>query len=181
MAIPLIKLPKLSEAVKSVVRNERGYAIIEVIFLVAVIAILSSIILPQINRAYQIVYADHVMKNVYGGLRFIQGANRIAYFRKEGVLSIPKKGTSIYFNNYGKNLYKITIGDDITLYNYNLVPTFEFERKFYMIVNGDGILHDFDAPGRTSGHLTLKRNSSNLKPIIVFDSVGRIRLTRNFP
>ena len=161
-------------------RSQRGYAIIEVVFLVSVIAILSTIIVPKIDTAYQNVYADYAIKNVYSGIRLSQAANRTAIFNADNIMNIKRVSYSFYISSsYDRTRYMIANGDGNILYNYYLPPNFSFENRFRFIVSGGGIVHDLINGNNTSGHLILQRNSKNCNPFIIYDSVGRIRIARN--
>ncbi|MBR1398040.1 MAG: type II secretion system protein [Selenomonadaceae bacterium] len=71
--------------------NERGYAMIEVVFAITVIAILASVVLPKIEAAFKTVYVDYEIRNLYGEMRFMQAANRISSFKtNEGWELVPR-------------------------------------------------------------------------------------------
>ena len=161
--------------------NERGYALIEVVFLVAVIAVLSSIAIPKINNEIQIAYADYLMKGVYSELRFMQVARRVTSYNAPEVLGITKQGKSFILVSSNENKrYRIRIGDDGELRNYILPPKLYFENDFFMTIRADSILNNGflkSDQSPSSNHIKLKNLDTNklYKPVIRYDSVGRIR------
>ena len=165
--------------------NERGYAIIEVVFLVAVIAILSTIVIPKINDEIQIAYADYIMKSIYSELRFMQVSRRTSAFKSSNILYVSKKeGSYFLVSSNAKKQYRIRINDNEELRNYVLPPKLSFETDFFMTVRDEEKLANvFLAVGQSpnSNHIKLKNvdTDKSYKPIIIYDSVGRIRFKNN--
>ena len=160
--------------------NEKGYALIEVIFLVAVIAILSSIAIPKISNEIQIVQADYLMKSLYSELRFMQAARRINSYKNqnEEILQAKNNGTyCILISSNEKKRYRLKLLYDEELRRYNLPSNFAFADNFYIVITPDGALKEAFS-NRNSGTIKLKDNKGKeYKPFIVFDSVGRIRFS----
>ena len=157
------------------VRNERGYAVIEVLFLVTVIGILSSIVIPKVDNAFKTVYSDYLMKSLYSELRFIQSSSRINSFNKDDVFNINKNDKFfIIISSNTKRRYRIKMSDETEIRKYNLRPNFFFENDFYLTVSREGIIKEHFNKN-VSDRIKLTYDSQICNPVIVFDSVGRIR------
>ena len=154
-------------------QNEKGYALIEVVFLVTVIAILSSIVVPKISESFKIARADHLMKTIYSELRFIQATTRLTFFDGDNIFDVHKPVNNFYVVIRGTN---VVVESNKRLRSYEIPSGFYFEKNFFMSITDRGIVHDYynDA---VSGRVKLMNNSKLLRPVIVFDSVGRIRFS----
>ena len=164
---------------KNLINDERGYALIEVIFLVTVIAILSSVVVPQISNSLKIVQSDYLMKTIYSEFRFIQATSRVTTYKKTteetDIFQTNKTINKFFLDGNDKNI-KITYYD--TFRSYELPPGFYFENKFAVSASRIGIFKDlFTTNSTTSSHIKLMNNSKSCKPVIVFDSVGRVRFS----
>lgn len=160
-------------------RDEKGYALIEIVFLVAIIAILSSIIVPKIGNELQIAQADYLMKSLYSEIRFMQAARRTSAYKDELILPNKKmKSLSLISSNTNKR-YRIRFDDSEELRRYNLPSSFSFENNFFIAVMDGGILSNSVLNGGYSGNIKLINNKTHkvYKPFIVFDSVGRVRFS----
>ena len=162
-----------------VIKDERGYALIEVLILVAVISILSAVALPKISNSFKVVYSRYVMQNIYSELRFLQTVARTSSFNKESVMniSIVEKIGATFIVKVSSNQYILDMTNN-PIRRYNLAPNFSFEKPLSMRVTSTGTV--MDKNNNNSGHVILKRGSDSCKPIIIFDSVGRIRTSLNY-
>ena len=159
--------------------NERGYALIEVVFLIAVVAILSASVIPKIGNGMQIAQADYLMKSLYGELRFMQTAKRITSYKKDDVLYVNKSTSSlIAISSNEKKQYRIRFGNDEELRKYKLPVNLSFKKSFSIQMSIEGILTNGNSNSEHSGSIILTDNlNKQYKPFIVFDSVGRIRFS----
>lgn len=166
----------------NLMRNEKGYALIEVVFLVAIVAILSSIAVPKISNELQIAQADYLMKSLYSELRFMQAARRTSAYKEESLLPAYKNMNSLNLvsSNINKR-YRIRFGDNEELRRYNLPSAFSFEKDFFITVMDSGTLSNDFLDDGYSGNIKLINNRTHklYKPFIVFDSVGRIRFSND--
>ena len=154
-------------------KDEKGYALIEVLFLVTVISILSAIALPKVENAFKTVYADYLMKTLYSEIRFLQSSVRISYYNDEDAFSEKKIIRPFRINIKNEKYYVETFKDKKELRVYYMRPNFSFERSHYHIMlSPEGILNTGIGP---SNSLILTFDSKECNPKIVFDSVGRIR------
>lgn len=172
-----MNLLSLRILMSKILKNERGYAIIEVVLLTAVIAILSSIVLPKVNEGFKSVYADYLMKSLYIELRFMQSASRINSYSTDDVFKVykPFKTFRARSSNENRN-YRVRIGDsNEPVRIYHLRPNFNFERDFSFTTSPKGTLSDSRSSSSNSNHVKLQFDSKVCGSIIVFDSVGRIR------
>ena len=161
-------------------KNEKGYALIEVVFLVTVIAIISSIIIPKISNEFKIAQADYLMKSLYSEIRFMQTAKRTSIYKKSDVLLVTKPSKSfVIISNNSLKQFRLRMGDDEEIRKYNLPSYFSFENDFFISVKAEGTISD--SLGNNSDHIKLIDNGTNkvYKPFIVFDSVGRIRFSND--
>ena len=164
----------------NIMRNEKGYAFIEIVFLVAIIAILSSIVVPKISNEFQIAQADYLMKSLYSELRFMQAARRTSAYEDKSFFPTSKKmkSLSLISGNTNKR-YSVRFNNDEEIRRYNLPPNFSFENNFFIAVMDGGILSNSVLNGGYSGNIKLINNKTHkvYKPFIVFDSVGRVRFS----
>ena len=161
-------------------QKESGYALIEIVFLVAIIAILSSIIIPKISNELQIAQADYLMKSLYSELRFMQAAQRINVYKKEDILPVNKKMKFfILVSNNDNKRYRIRFDNSEELRKYKLPSNFSFEDDFYLVITEGGTVSN-NFTSTNSDTIRLKDNKGKFyKPFIVFDSVGRIRFSNS--
>ena len=162
-----------------IMRDERGYALIEILILIAVIAILSAAVLPKISNSFKVVCSRYIMQNIYSELRFLQTVARTANFDKENtVMNMPivEKVGGTFSVRVVSNQYVFRMTGQ-SIRRYNLPPNFSFEKTLYMRITSSGTIKDNDS--NNSGQVRLKRGTELCKPFIVFDSVGRIRTVNN--
>ena len=161
-------------------QKESGYALIEIVFLVAIIAILSSIIIPKISNELQIAQADYLIKSLYSELRFMQAAQRINVYKKEDILPVNKKMKFfILVSNNDNKRYCIRFDNSEELRKYKLPSNFSFEDDFYLVITEGGTVSN-NFTSTNSDTIRLKDNKGKFyKPFIVFDSVGRIRFSNS--
>ena len=161
-----------------VANNERGYAVIEVLFLATVIAILSSIVMPKVINQFQIVYADYLMKSLYSEL--MQSARRITAYKVEDALYVNKPTKSfLTIGNNSNKLYGIRMGNDTSFRKYKLPSNFSFKENFFMVLSAEGILTNAFTRKSSGSIKLINDNGKVYKPFIVFDSVGRIRFSND--
>ena len=164
--------------------NQKGYALIEIIFLVAVIAILSKIILPNINESMKVAKSNYLMKTLYSEIRFNQSLTRISDFNKDQVFENTAQIYSphvVYHNEDNFFVNRVTgKNSDLQkfLRKYYLDKNFSFETEFNMSYNSKGTLNNSLPKNSNSGHISLRYNNLDCKPFIIFNSVGRLRLSQ---
>ena len=156
-------------------REERGYALIEAVFLVSVIAILFSILVPKISASLRTVQADYFMKSLYSELRFIQAARRLIP-NDEDIFNVKFSAEQFLVTSTNQNI-RLKINNEIYR-KYKMPSNFHFEKDFSMFVTSKGILKNSKASDSTSDTIKLKTGSTTLKPSIVYDSVGRFRFDK---
>ena len=163
------------------IQREKGYAFIEVVFLSAVIAILSAVAIPKISNELQVARADYLMKSLYSELRFMQAAKRITSFKEENILKVNKKTQSlVIISSNVDERYRIRFKDDEELRRYNLPSRLYFKENFSITMTNDGILSNARSTNRTAGSIILTDDSKKTyKPFIVYNSVGRIRFSND--
>lgn len=163
------------------IMNERGYALIEVVFLIAVIAVLSAVAIPKMSNGLQIAQADYLMKSLYSELRFMQAAKRISSYQEEDVLSVSKPTRSfIVISSNDNKQYRIRLDDDDEVRKYKLPSNLSFKNDFSIRMTYEGVVSNARSSNKNSGNIVLIDNlNKQYKPFIVFDSVGRIRFSND--
>lgn len=159
----------------AMVKNEHGYAMIEIVFLITVIAILSSIILPKVSHSLQTVQADHFIKTVYSELRFVQATSRVTSYNKEKIFGKQNLNFAFSVTSFSPNI-RVKLHNNL-LRKYTMPSYLSFEQDFSINISNEGILNNSKGKNPTSGSIVLKNGSKRLKPVIVYDSVGRIRFS----
>ena len=155
--------------------NERGYAMIEVVFLISIVAILLSLAIPNVINSFKTAYVEYEIRNLYGELRFMQTASRVMNFNNKDIFkNITFNKDILYlYTNIFDDKYSLVIRTDL-IRKHSLAPNFTFNNKDHVRFSNEGIMH---VDKGVSGTIFLKRDLENCKPLIKFDSVGRIRIT----
>ena len=165
-------------------KNQRGYAMIELILVLTTISILSSVVLPNISNSFKTAYVNYEMQNLYSEMRFIQAATRICTFNNEDVFSLATKekydsakSFIIQKNDFTKNSYALSFNNNYIRQHY-IASTFSFPHTLSISSNEKCNIKNFNNASFT---LYLTKNSVECKPYIVVDSVGRIRFSLTKP
>lgn len=159
---------------------QRGFATLEIIFALIVIAVLMTVALPNVKRIIDRAALDYETKSLYSELRFLQSLNRSG--------KIDAAGSGRKFKSEAPSLQispskftwqilrgKTPIGDAHQMHHIKKIElNFETElsqNKITFDTNGQATNIAYSS---LSGKLTLtSRLGKNSK--IVFDSVGRFR------
>ena len=159
------------------IKNEHGYAMVEIVFLITVIAILASIILPKVSHSFQTVQADYFIKTIYSELRFIQATSRVTSYRKDKIFEDYNTTPSFSVTSFNPNI-RVEFRDHV--FRKYIMPSYlSFEQDFSITINNEGIIRNSKGKSSNSGNILLKNGSEKFKPVIVYDSVGRIRFSEN--
>ena len=164
----------------NLIQKEKGYALIEVVFLIAIIAILSSIAIPKISNEFQIAQADYLMKSLYSEIRLMQAARRTSAYKEEDLLPVYKKTKSLNLVSSNTNKrYRIRFDSSEEIRRYNMPSYFSFDSDFYITVMDNDILSNKVLGGGYRGTIKIINRTTNkyYKPFIVFNTVGRIRFS----
>ena len=167
---------------KNLIRNEHGYALIEVIFLVTVISILSSIVVPKIGNSLKIVQSDYLMKTIYSELRFIQASIRVTSYGTDKIFDTNKTVHNFFVISDSQKIavenQNIVNSKQRVMRSYKIPLNFCFENNFFMRVTEKGIFKNtYSSSSSVSNHIIITNNSERCKPFIIFDSVGRLRFS----
>ncbi|MBR1396238.1 MAG: type II secretion system protein [Selenomonadaceae bacterium] len=167
---------------QNLINNERGYALIEVIFFVTVIAILSSVVVPKIGDSLKIVQSDYLIKTVYSELRFIQALTRVTTYGTDKIFDNNKTVHNFFVVSDEKEI-AVENQDNVNanqrvMRRYILPLDFHFENEFFMRLTEKGIFkNNYSKDSSVSNHIILKNKSERCRPFIIFDSVGRLRFS----
>ena len=160
---------------------QKGFATLEIIFAVFIIAVLMSCAIPNAVRMIDTVALDYETKKFYSDLRFLQSINRSGKFNTSGMgqSDFGFKNSAIVMQiNVAANSYQILRGDNTPLREAH------YMRNIKKIEFGGNISSplQFDETGRATnkdngtldGTITLTSRLGKTSKII-FDSVGRMR------
>lgn len=164
---------------------QKGIATLEIIFVVLIISLLASAIIPHTVQVIDEVALDYETKKFYTDLKFLQAFDRMTNMKdthfgtndEKSVVSmeIPNEKTSYIITNRNSNKF----------YGKHLLP-----KNFSFDYEGTGDFsyirfNDMGKPNNSSGHALnghIKIDSPFDKNFfIVFDSVGRVRGSRVRP
>jgi len=149
--------------------NQRGFALLEVIFVTAIISTLALVAVPKFNQTLDKLTLDYEMKRFCNTVEFISSMNRTASYNPE-----------VFSNKIasGKDIVNLEIADDGKSYQpgnklyKNILPTgFSIEPTDKIVFSPSG-RHNY------SGTITITSRLGDTAEII-FDSVGRWRGSRN--
>ena len=157
--------------------NQKGYAIIEIIIVGAILAIFSSMIVPKINDSLQSAKANYLIESLYSELRYIQALSRLTNYDKSDLFQIGTKDFSPYaLHQKNFNYFTVRLFNDSNLLRKYIIPeNFYFNEEFSFSISTKGIPNNSESKPTDSGRIILKNNSKICKPVIVYDSVGRLR------
>ena len=167
--------------------NEHGFAMIEILLVISIIAVISSIALPNVINSFKTVYVNHEMLNLYSEMRFLQNANRLCIYNQEDVFhyltpnAINQEMATFSIKSNNKNKYHLIMVSK-NLSEHRLSPNFSFENDFNIYMNNSKnttTIHNSRAPNSVSFTLKMKNNENICNPVIIVDSVGRIRIGNN--
>ena len=166
------------------INNQRGFSSLEIILVVAIIGIFSTVAVPKMARILDKVCLDYELKHLYSELNLARSIGKSSTFTSSfGEASQQSVELWIYSKNYGsvnaRNRYQImrqSINAGLKFYQHNLSNDIKLEFN-----HGNEVLKiNFNNPSRYStnnknvGNLELKSKYGN-SAYIIFDSVGRWR------
>ena len=165
--------------------NQNGFATLEIILIIGIIAIFSTVTLPKISRILDKVALNYELKHLYSELNLARSIGKSATYNG---WAFPDSNSqqkvqlwlysSYYTNSNFRNRYQI-MRPVVTLSSFYYIHKMNNEIKLDFS-GGDKVLQiDFDNPSRySSGSKTLTLTSKyNDSAKIIFDSVGRWRGT----
>lgn len=156
---------------------QKGFATLEIIFVVLIISLLASATIPNIVRIVDRVALDYETKKLYTDLKFLQSFDRMAHM-KDG-----------HFENAEDNLINLVVEPKRYIFQKNFNNKVYSEHKFSYGVTAtqkdekESWKIKFDDFGRVSpaesNHITLtSRFGENF---FIFNSVGRFRGSHTLP
>ena len=144
--------------------NQRGFATLEIICVILIISVLTTIAVPQMVRLLDKARLDYEMKTFLNNLELARTLNRSSHYEPEifgGTLN--ETGSSIIIDIKG-NAYDLRTGDNVK------------EIKLHDGFSIDGRIFDnhINVDKGKPGHVTITSKLGE-KRHIIFDSVGRWR------
>ena len=145
-------------------KDERGYAMIEVLLGIMIIAILTSAALSNLNNSFKTVYSNYVITSTYSKINFIRAFSRIDHPNFSEM-----KGSSPLWLYFYRRSYFFYINRQEVFKQY-LSPNFSFDKAHQIKFMPNSMQ-------ATQGHINLYYGSEVLKPAIVINNAGRVRIT----
>jgi len=155
---------------------QRGIATLEIIIAVMIIATLTKIAVPNIEKIIDTAALDYEHKRLYSELRFVQSTNRSSIiFDKgmQGVLTSANSGKKPTLSiNRDKNFYQVFREEGLD--NPIREPHYiSYGVTIYYLPKSE-ITFDAEGKSNISDHITLRSRLGKTKKI-TFDSVGRMQ------
>lgn len=153
------------------INNQKGFATIEIIFVMLIISILAGIVIPKFSRSLDILALDYETKKFVNTFYFAKSINRTANFATNKFFNLNLASYPVQMNVYEKYYYLkrhndllrdknyLSPGISIESYSKNFILQFSDEEDYYR---------------GSSENVTIKSQSGR-KSELVIDSVGRIR------
>lgn len=166
------------------IKNQRGFSTLEIILVVSIIGIFSTVAVPKMTRLVDKVCLDYEMKHLYSDLNLARLVGKSSTFNGGIFPDIEDAQPKVEFWIYGKNYSTATARNHYQFmcpsvssypqYRHNLTNGIELEFN-----RSDSVKKiTFNNPSRYSSEnntaLTLKSKFGN-SAYIIFDSVGRWR------
>ena len=146
--------------------NQRGLATLEIILVVMIIAVLTTIAVPKMARLVDKVQLDYEMKIFLSTLDFAKSLNKSAFYNREIFQNTDLDKVSDVRVNINENLRRYEIKQDSeVLQSHDLPAGFSIKRNSSLKVS----ISFFES---NSGHITLTSKFGD-KRYIYIDSVGR--------
>ncbi len=152
---------------------QKGFATLEIIFAVIIVAVLTTCALPNAVRMIDNVALDYEYKRLYSELRFLQAVSRSTSVSDAGTGKNFASTVSPVMKISPDNLsYQIKRGNDELreAHKMHYIANLDFTGKVYNEISFD----DTGKSNVTSNSIILTSRLGKSKKI-VFDSVGRIR------
>ena len=155
-------------------RNQKGFATLEIIMVMLIISALAGVIIPKATRIIDTATLDYETKKFRSEFFFARSSGRSATYDPKIFISSPiSKGNAITFKT-DKNNYRIEQnGKFIREENF-------LSRGFSIQIQGKIQEISFDSAGKNgkTGTYTFTSPLKN-KRNLVLDSVGRLRIDKN--
>ena len=157
-------------------KNQGGFATIEIILVIMIIALLSTVALPNMARMVDVAQVDYEMKILLSTLDFTKSLNKNSHYKPEifaGKLS----------NDAG---YELQINIDENLNRYTVISNLENFSEPHNLPNGFSIICEKGMPKQISpntkysGHIRIN-SGQNINRYVISDSAGRWRGDINPP
>ena len=169
------------------IKNQRGFSTLEMLLVVSIIGIFSTVAVPKMARIVDKVCLDYEMKHLYSDLNFARSLGKSATFKTAIFKDIYDSQQRIEFWIYGKNYNSATAKNRYQImrpavtsspyYRHNLTNGIELDFKHSNIIQQfafDNQSHYKDLDKVNSKTLTLISKFDH-RAEIYFDSVGRWR------
>ena len=159
------------------IKNQRGFATLEIILVVAIIAIFSTVTLPKMARSLEKVYLDYEMKHLYSDLNLARDLSRSVNYNpsilSDGNYKRDYINGRILFstNNFSIFNSRQNSGKSNNVFRrYKLSDGITFNHAY-----GTANMKDF---GFNESYTIQLNSRFSGKAYIRLDTVGRIRGTR---
>ncbi|MBQ7705001.1 MAG: hypothetical protein IJT73_06220 [Selenomonadaceae bacterium] len=165
------------------IKNQRGFAVLEIILIVGVIAIFSSVALPKMKITLDKVALNYEMKHLYSELNLVRSIGKSSTFNGGIFPTMQDAGHKVeiwlysknYSNESARNRYQImrTSLTSTPYYRHNLTNgiNLEFSGGYYLKEI------DFSNLGDSQKFTLISKFGD--KAYVKIDSLGRVRGTYN--
>ena len=150
-------------------KNQRGFATLEMILVILIIAVLSTIVLPKAARMVDTVRLDYEMKIFLSTLDFAKSLNQNAFYQKEIFKDVNLVGKPAAIKvNLETTKYSIVRDLQTTAVRIHQLP------KDFSVSWENGLTNVVYFSRNNNGHVILT-SPQNSNRYIIFNSVGRWR------
>lgn len=166
---------------------QKGFATLEIIFAVMIVALLAGAALPNALRVLEKASLNYETKKLYSELRFAQALSRGTSVEKDNVIVgntiDPLPGATVTINSLNSSIrpdsWQVRLGQN----DYDPLLREQHYLRYGEKFSFKGNLRkiSFDSAGKhdADGTLTLTTRSRRDKSNIIFDTVGRILVGRD--
>ena len=154
-------------------KNQNGFAEIEIVLVLMIIAVLSGVALPKISKTLDIAQLDYETKRFVSEFYFAKSFSRSSKFAPSIFSNSVSGGKNVIFSIASRS-YDVKLGENFIHERYVL------PKKFSMKKNGvpENLIFDNGKLSKAvSGKITIPSSQGNSREII-FDSVGRVHAER---
>lgn len=160
---------------------QKGFATLEIIFVVLIISLLASATVPNAVQIIDRVAFDYETKKIYTDLRFVQSFDRMAYMPNFHFENLDENIDSSVNLTVRQNYYVLEKNSDSKIFG---EQNFSYGVTASKNENGEIWQIKFDDFGRISpaksDHLTLTSGLGK-EIYVIFNSVGRFRGSHILP
>ena len=158
-------------------KNQGGFATIEIILVIMIIALLSTVALPNMARMVDVAQVEYEMKILLSTLDLGKSLNKNSHYKPEIFKNANELGDTgrklDLLVDYDKGTYQIVS-------NLNGVGEIHELPEGFLIEKNEKLNNPIEFDKNNNGHITIT-SRYGVKRYIILDSVGRWRGSRTPP